>query len=238
MRAVLGRLATAYAYVAATAGEAEARWLARGMAARAKGALAQLAQDAYTEALEAEAPEVLAEVAARGARCLAFRAGRATAGLGSLLRLAPGMEPAVEAAAGEVRATAEAERLGLERELAHLARKLGADGLPAVEAEAGEWEERAERTVLRRLYRGPTDLGEILARLEPSERAAAREWSQAQLESMHSLPALAQYWLDGRRSLREVADMVEGETGQRPVELLVRLGELMERAGLVERVAS
>lgn len=236
MLAVAGRLAAAYAYLAAAAGEPEARWLAREMVANAKGALARLAQEACTEALAARSPLEVAEAARRGAGKLAFRADRAAEGLRSLLRLAPEVEQAVEEAAREVRAAADVERLGLQRDAEWRAQALGGDGLPAAHQESGEWVERAEHTVLRRLFRGPTGPRELLDRLGPDERAAAEELSGARAGVLYTLLPVIMYWLDGRRTLRQVADLVECETGQRDLELLVRVAGLLEGAGLVERV--
>lgn len=237
MLAVVGGLTTAYAYFVAAAGEAEARWLAREIVARARGRLAELAQEAYTRALEADSAEALAGIGARAVRDLAFRADRTAEALGSLSRLAPGLEPVVEAAVGDVRAAEAQERRALRRDLSCLAKGYGAEGLPEPEpVTVDEWTERAGKMVLRRLFRGPAGPRELLARLEPADQAAARELMEAHREVARALPVLMVYWLDGRRSLREIADLAECETGKRDVELMVRAADLMERAGLLKRV--
>jgi hypothetical protein len=53
-------------------------------------------------------------------------------------------------------------------------------------------------------------------------------------ERLRRLSVYMLYWIDGRRSLAEVADLVECEAGMRDVELMVRLAELMVEAGLLE----
>jgi hypothetical protein len=50
------------------------------------------------------------------------------------------------------------------------------------------------------------------------------------------LTTLALYWLDGRRTLLEVADLVEAESGQRDLEALMRFAALLESRGVVEAV--
>ncbi|MBC8263022.1 MAG: hypothetical protein H8E47_02735, partial [Anaerolineales bacterium] len=49
-----------------------------------------------------------------------------------------------------------------------------------------------------------------------------------------TLPTLAVYWTDGKLSLLEIADLVELETGQRNVELLVEYFQMLGQVNLVE----
>lgn len=235
MLALAGRLAAAYAYTVAAAGEAEARWLAREITARAKARLAWLAQECYLEAMQSESAEELGALAGRTTRALAFRAERAGESLRALLRLAPALGDVVEAGVQAVQAAAGAEWAGLEPELRRLARGLGAAGLPpAPEPPADEWSERAQGLVLRRVYRGPVETSALLARLDPAGRADAEALARAHRELARTLLVHMLYWMDGRRSLAEIADLVECETGQRDLELMVRLAELMIRAGLLQ----
>ncbi len=235
MLAVVGRVATAYAYYVAAAGEPEVRWLAREMTVRAKVAVARTAQEGYTQALEAGSLKDLADAGWKALRGLSFRAQRAVEALASLRRLAPDADGAIAAATQQVREAAEAERAGLGRDLARLARGLGADGLPAWREPDDEWSRRARAMVMRRLLRGPVGQSELLARLDPAGRADLAALAREYAGAMHSAPVLALYWMDGRRSLGEISDLVECETGQRHTELIVQLAELMERAGLLER---
>lgn len=50
------------------------------------------------------------------------------------------------------------------------------------------------------------------------------------------LTTLALYWIDGRCSLSDVADLVEAEDGRRDVEALVRYAALPEAGGILEVV--
>lgn len=235
MLAVAGGLAASYAYFVAAAGEAEARWLAREMVARARARLARLALQCYAEALDSQGLDALADVAHRAGRRLAFHAERGAEALGSLVRLAPGLAAWVEDAASAVRQAGEGEWMGLRAELERLARARGAEALPAAPPRPeDEWSERARHMVLRRTVRGPVEASAVLARLEPAARARAEAVFRERREVARRLPVYMLYWIDGRRTLAEVADLVECEAGLRDVELMVRLAELMVEAGLLE----
>ena len=236
MLALAGGLATAYAYFVAAAGEPEARWLAHRMVARAKGLLAHLSEESYTAGFEARTPDALTEIARRAERNLRFRAERTEAALATLLRLAPGLAPVIEASRHTVHMAAQQEWEILRQELEHLAQVLGMERLTIPEPPADEWTARARERVLRRLFRGPLDQRELERRLSPADQAALRGLLKARPETERTLPAYMIYWLDGQRNLGEIADLVECETGQRDVELMVRLADLLERAALLERV--
>ncbi len=49
-----------------------------------------------------------------------------------------------------------------------------------------------------------------------------------------TLPTLAVYWTDGKRTLLEIADLIELETGQRDVELLVEYFQTLAKLNLIE----
>jgi hypothetical protein len=49
-----------------------------------------------------------------------------------------------------------------------------------------------------------------------------------------TVPVLAEYWADGRRSALEIVDLVEMETGIRDAELIVSRFEMLQRLGLME----
>ena len=224
MLAVVGGLTTAYTYFVAAAGQAEARWLGREVVARGQARLARLAQEAHAQALGAEAP-ALAAIAAQTRRRLAFWADRTEAALGSLSRLAEGLEAAIE------------QWQALEAELGRLARAAGAELSEPAPAAPDEWAAQAERLVLRRLVRGPVSLGDLVGRLSPADQALARDLTRAHPEAMRTLPVQMVYWLDGRRTLRQVADLVECESGLRDLECMVQVAGILERAGLLERIS-
>ena len=234
MLALAGRLATAYAYFIARAGEAEARWLAGLVLTRGKERLARAAHDGLTRVYEATSPEGLAREARRTERELAFRVDRTVAALHSILRLAPEAAPAIEQAAAAIEAAhaAEQEAFGAQVSWLARARRIPKAALTAGEPE-DEWKARAEKLVYRRVMRGPVGMGELEARLSADDRSALETLRETHDTGLRMLGTVMLYWMDGRRNLREVADLAECETGYRDLEAMVRLAELMERAGLL-----
>ena len=85
----------------------------------------------------------------------------------------------------------------------------------------------------RRLYRGPVSLRAAMSELSLEERVAVRKLVQSRKAGGRTLPTLAGYWADGRRSALEIVDLVEMEFGIRDAELVVKYFELLHKAGLV-----
>ncbi len=67
----------------------------------------------------------------------------------------------------------------------------------------------------------------------PAERRAELRAVQARAQA-RPLLTLALYWIDGRRTLRDVADLVEAECGLRDTETLVRWATLLAEGGLLQ----
>jgi hypothetical protein len=229
-----GALSAAYAYWLSTAGSREATWLGYQMVARFKARLAVMAQETVTAALALEDGEALAQVAADLDRKLAYLLDRQKAALGTLARLAP-----VECPVDEFQA--EAKRL-TGRELAwakggidlHTV-ALGLDDLPPVPShEPLEEEQAASELVPVRLARGPIPLGSLLPRLSEEDQEAWRKLLKKRKGGSHyTLLPLAQFWADGTRSVLEIADRVELESGLRDVELLLAFFQLAEKLELI-----
>jgi hypothetical protein len=99
--------------------------------------------------------------------------------------------------------------------------------------ELDEWEEKAARIVPRRLYRGPVSLRPYLHQLSKEEREQRWQFLKSHKKGF-ALPVLAVYWADGKRSLLEIADLIELETGQRDVELLVEHFQTLATLNLIE----
>jgi hypothetical protein len=49
----------------------------------------------------------------------------------------------------------------------------------------------------------------------------------------NTMLTLALYWIDGRRTLRDIADLAEVECNLRDTEALVRWAELLAKGGLL-----
>ncbi len=190
----VGQVAGTYAYFLASAGREETTWLAWEMLTRFKERLVRLVQE------ERRAGRELV----RKVGCLQ---NQGILGLRSLRRLA------------------DIELKGFESELSSFTQRelKNVPGLrnEEVKPTENEWEEEARRLVPRRLYKGPIRVPPYLRRLTSEERE--RWW---RLEHRHGralwyLLPLTLYWADGKRTLREIVDLVEMETGERAAELLV-----------------
>jgi hypothetical protein len=126
-------------------------------------------------------------------------------------------------------------------ELAHGRAALQALGLAEVpqDAELGKkrsltaLEERAAAIVPLRLVPGPVSLLGYLPRLSAEDREAWRVVSRDHAAESRLLPTLALYWADGKRSLLDIVDAVEMESGLRSPELILPYFELLRKLRLV-----
>jgi aminopeptidase YwaD len=229
-----GTLAAAYAYWLAAAGIEEATWLGYEMAARFRAHLATAAQAAVTEAWGLSRGEELAQVKAELDRRLAYLLGRHQAALSTLQRLAPVQCLLVDLFGGAERAAA-GELARAEGAVDLHAAALGLGPLPVVSPGALSAEEQqAAGLVPVRRIRGPIPLDHHLDRLDSADRERWRACVQARAgQAHHTLIILALYWADGNRSVLDIAGLVELETGERDVELLLLYFELLGKLGFV-----
>jgi len=234
MLGVVGALAASYAYFVANAGVREARWLGLEMVARYQARLAQTVQEGLTGALASEQPDELALAAEKLERKIAFWADRESEGIASLSRLAHGQEQTLSDLRAQVVSAAHAAGERAQEVLAEQAQHLGLQKVPSLAAaEPDEWEQRARTMVPARVYRGPVTPGFEMHRLGPDEREETYRWLQEHKEAYRALGVLANYWVDGTRTVAEIADLVEMEADQRHVEFLVRHFRLLDRLGLM-----
>lgn len=233
MLAVLGGLATTYAYFVANAGEREAAWLGHEMAARFQTRLAHTVQNALTDASEAENAHNLAQAAENLEKKARFVTDRYQEATQSLLRLAPHNTLAArlksEADSSLRRETERAKKV-----LFSYAQDLGLEDMPSLPPkELDEWEQQALGIVPSRKFRGPVPSGFHLHKLAPEERETVYAWFKEYGRLYHRLGTVANYWVDGERTVAEIADLVELETEQRNVQLLVRHYSLLAKLGLM-----
>jgi hypothetical protein len=198
--------------------------------------MVQLVQEKVTEATNIsgeEGAEKLWEITALLRQKVAYLVEREQQALASLKRLSP--EIAVEGWQAEVAEFAKKESANGEEAIGVLARGRDRVELPeASERELDEWEEKAAELVPRRLYRGPVSLRAYLRQLSQEEREQWWQMRQEHKKGFRILPTLAVYWADGKRSLLEIADLIELETGQRDVELLVEYFQTLAKLNLIE----
>jgi hypothetical protein len=234
MLALLGGLATTYTYFVANAGQREATWLGQEMLARFRARLVCRVQDAVTDALATKDCEELARVAAGIERKVQFAADRQREAIHSLLRLAPQEESLVTRLNDEVDHGVRQELERAKEILLWQARHLGLEGIPPSPAkEPDEWGQKAQAMIPSRLFRGPVSHHFHLHRLTVQEREEARSWQKEHARLYRALGVVANYWVDGKRTVADIADLVELETGKRNVELLVKHFNLLDRLGLM-----
>lgn len=215
MMGTVAVLAAAYGYWVAGAGHKEAEWLAHEMTTRFKADIMRRAQAAMaTGDGEGGTAKLRREVA--------FATARQAEALATLRRLAPLDVTPFQA---ECAAFADGE---MRRATAFLGEEAGETPAPP----AGEWEEKAALLVPARRFRGPLSVGDLLTK--PTDREAFYRFQKEHPQFGRTMPVLALYWADGERSVSDIADLLEAETGQRPTQALVQYFELLARVGGVE----
>ena len=222
-----GTLAGSYLYWLAQAGEEQAGWLGWEMTARYERRLGERLQAETTKALGLE-PGARAQTWERLNARISYAQERVLSALATLARL------------GDIQALlpgwrAEIEEIG-DRLLDRSRRQLRPHALSADARQPDAWFVHAGQLVPRRLYRGPLmDMAAPLAAV-PLDEADQAAWRQLYDDTPHwrMLRMFAEYWTDGRRTLVEIAKLVEMETGQALGPAIETYFRLLEKAGVME----
>ena len=220
-----GILTCAYAYAIAAAGEPEALWLLNELSVGFRQNLPR--------ALAERPPAATATPGTWIDRQSRFLLDRHREALNAVRQLADGGR--VNGLIATLRDDAER----VTRDERDRARSAATWANPSLRGEIGAtgadaWDERAASLVYRRAVPGP--LG-----MHWDDYALSAE-RQQELRTMMARPqarpmlTLALYWIDGRRTLCEVADLVEAECGLRDVEGLVRWAALLASGGVLRAV--
>jgi len=256
--AMLGRvaaMAAVYLYFAACAGPREALWLGEMMVGRFARDLSRLGDEflsrlaggerdthaprsgpGFSERLLERKAGLLAESKVQGLRLLARRLG----GSESPAWL-PRLERRVrEAVAGEVdrvrRAAAELVRQAPALTEGAAGRRPSAPGTQPAQAPegglTGDPHDPRLQAVPVRVRPGPVSLRSLLASLPLETEEKWRAWTRVNDKSLEAGPQLL-YWMDGRRSLAEVLDCLELETGFRDEAFALEYVDLLVEAGIV-----
>ena len=228
-----GSLAAAYAYFVAQAGETQTTWLAHEMSARWQQRLAQLAQTAVTTMHQHNEATAVHQTHAFLQRQIAYQLDRHQEALASLGRLWAGVMGIAttlrSAAAGYAEWQVEVVEGVRNGRLA----QLPPDDRQLETTEADEWAAKAASLIPQRTYRGPGISIGSLAQLSQAERDEWQTFTSQRGSTAWTLPPLAEYWANGRRTALEIAELIEMETGIRDIELVVRYFELLQKLGLV-----
>lgn len=188
-------VAGTYAYLLASAGGREARWLAREMNDRFEIRLVRELNSAVNAALAGTTPH-----GPDWADQVAFRVERQQVALDSLRRLDADFDT------GPAKAAAEAIGDGAWSRARDVLETWRAAPRPVLPADVAA-------QVPQRRFRGPISLRSYLPGMEPDQRTAARETLRKHSSFMGMSADLALYWADGKRTLGEIARLLELEAG-------------------------
>jgi hypothetical protein len=229
-----GSLAAMYAYWLATAGPQEATWLGFEMVARFKAKAVETAQAAAAEVLGLADGESLARAMADLDRRLAYLLDRHKAALRTLERLAP-IECPIDELLSEVERALRRELSWAKSAVDLRVATLDLQSLPPLPPrDLSEEEQLAAGLVPARQVRGPVPLGAHLRRLDGETRERWRQLLKARKDgTWYTLSTLALFWADGARSVLEIADLVELESGRGDVELILAYTQLLEKLGFI-----
>jgi aminopeptidase-like protein len=241
MLAVAGTLTATYLYTAATATPADAAYIADqaavGFAGEASAILSHITDKAREDISKAKGQDEVTTILAKTRRTIekrvAFLSERRRADVASLVKLAPDSVmfcQARSAAQEHIAKTADYLWAKSLRELATVAGLKDVSELPAPwRPEEGEALKRASEIVPKRAFRGPYSgiSRETSAEHKEKMKAFREKYKGASIPS-----AYLQYWADGNRTLSEIADLLEGETGFRNTEALIEYYELMAERGV------
>jgi len=222
----LGRaavMAASFAYFVATAGKRETVWLGHEMMTRYRARTARYTQVAAESALTGQSPN--AELKVR----LTYELSKFEQSLLTLARL-------WSDSAGLADRLADLARQHVVAELSRAEEMLQLCGSELLSAEPGpdinEWELRGLKLIPRRLYRGPA--AQWRQKLERPERI---RWDDLTKDLSHggfTLLTLAEYWMDGKRSVSTILDLIELEIGIRESELVVRFVDTLAELHMIE----
>jgi aminopeptidase YwaD len=210
--------AAAYLYTCALAAEKDLVWIA-ALAGRGLRKLAadQLAAFGSSEACNWITPEFKAR----------FLASTGDQALRSLKRLLPDGK----ALKAQIKLEEKALDQALRREAAVSAslRKLGGGN----KGGRRRGVETYSSVVVKRLYPGPVDTRAILGRVSSARRVQYHRWVRREKRA-GLMEVIGLYWANGRRSLREISNLVAAEIGTTNPEFLRFYFDLLDEAGIAD----
>jgi len=223
-----------YAYFIASAGPAEAAWLASETYSREKARVLERFRGYVEDASRdpTEAPRQVRELKDRAA----YWAEVAVKAVESVRRLAPGDEAlngTVDGFVRDLESEAKDQVKSASQTLERVLELSGLEAKPYRRPQMRKLEREADALVPVRLFRGPWSIRGWDAKLSPAEQDELRRLGKDHPEG-GSVGTLAMYWTDGVRSLYEVSERVRLERGSTDLEYLVGFYGLLGRMGLVE----
>ncbi|MGI6163331.1 MAG: DUF4910 domain-containing protein [Bacillota bacterium] len=241
MLKVTGVLTATYLYTAACATPCDAAIIAGEAAARfageGDGLLSVLVDRAQKQLAKSSSEEETIDILAKARRSIELRAGflvqRKKLDISSLSRIVPDSPMFSVARTEAENLIDETGRFLLSKALRDLAVVAGLDDasrLPlAWHPEETEAHNRAKSIAPKRLFRGPfSNMGKETSADYEKKSKALREKHGKTPAPLHYL----EYWADGKRTLADIARLIESETGFYNMDALVDYFDLMVERGV------
>jgi hypothetical protein len=220
-----GVMAAAYAYFLAETGEKGAKWLAEELVGQVQVELIRNCRTKLTELAEAEGIDIPAICKFEN-------------------KTKVWLEQKLQALESINRLTNIADEVKvLKQELRDIfAREMGKFAIACPSYERGDsdlggpkdkWEREAAKLVPTRLYPGPIQLRGAMRRVSPDEREWYYQFTKKHPKTVGVNAELAACWSDGKRTVLEIADLVEAESGNRDIEGLVTYFRFLKRLKLI-----
>jgi ElaB/YqjD/DUF883 family membrane-anchored ribosome-binding protein len=229
MLSATATITACYGAFAASAGEKEAKWLGLEMLSGLKQSTAKEIRQRLTSALESGSTST--EELARLRKKLSYRLERTKDSFEYLQRL--GM------AARDAKELKEEANEWVRREFADAEKNyLGFLGRPKGRpGETPKASAKLESIVPSRMLRGPSGFGMVTrafwSKLGKKDREGLWRLFRLHDKAPRAFLPLSWYWVNGKHSLAEIAELVEMECGVRDDALLEGYYSLLEKVGLV-----
>ncbi|HHX10754.1 MAG TPA: DUF4910 domain-containing protein [Firmicutes bacterium] len=240
---IAGVLTGTYLYTAAYATPGDAAVVAGEAAARfageADGQLSVLIDQARKQLAKASGEAEVKEALAKARRSVELRIGflvdRKKLDISSLKRLVPESSMLAEAQTEAKRVVEESGKFLLAKALRELAVVAGLGDVsqlpPAWQPEQDEAYKKAKSIIPKRVFRGPfsTICKEVPAGFDERVKALWEKYGDRGLPG-----GQLEYWADGRKTLLDIALLIESETGFYNVDALVEYYGLLVERGVFE----
>ncbi len=243
-------LTATYAYFLANAGFPEAVWLMNESMARFKRTLALSVQRKVSEFMDKlrtmekkiDRMRLAEEFLIHVADYANYRASRQIESIKAISALVEERRHRrdfnfiLESKEAEIKNAAELENRNVLEALQYLYPE-GKE--PSLTSLARQRPSRLQRSAMhlvpRRKVPGPINARFLMSRLNEGDREALRTMVRRITErEMGVLPTLALYWTDGKRTLKEIADLVYLESGKKGLNELSSMFNLLEKARLIK----
>jgi aminopeptidase YwaD len=232
-------MAATYAYFIANAGPEEAIWLLHETATKKKMEIASAISAQTTLIIEEAERGDPAGRASDALRSLEdrvrFLLDRGIEAVRSIRRFGenPAYRALEERQISELEAFAKGETSLARQTIEEYLNRKGINLTPKVDRGMKGSGGDAASIIPKRIYRGPPSTRSWIRRLPREDRDALWRLEKEHRES-RILGTLALYWADGKRSLSEIANLIELETGMRDTEYLLQYFGFLEKMGLIQ----